>query len=142
MTTTGTANDGRTVPDGFRDLLAAPFATLATNGASGCPQLTAVAFLHDEDDDLIKISLNDTRQKTRNMRRDPHATLFVVDPQNPGRTLEVRADVEFAPDPDCAFCARAGAKYGQDFRANDRPGETRSIVTLRPRRVVGTDLSG
>lgn len=129
-----------TVPDAFRDLLAAPVATLATTGSSGFPQLTAVAFLHDDADDLIKISLNDTRQKTKNLRRDPHTNLFIIDPANPYRTLEIRAVAELTPDTDFSFCARAGAKYGQDFRVHDQPGETRSIVTLRPVRIVGTDI--
>ena len=133
--------DQPAVPDAFRPLLAAAVATLATNGAAGFPQLTAVAFLHDEADDLIKISLNDTRQKTKNLRRDPNTTLFILDPENPYRTLEIRARAELTPDADFAFCARAGAKYGQDFRAHDQPGETRSIVTLHPVRIIGTDIS-
>lgn len=128
-------------PDTFRPLLKAMVATLATNGKSGYPQLTAVAFLHDEADDLIKLSLNDTRQKTKNLRRDQHATLFIVDPTNPYRTLEIRAHAELTPDSDFSFCARAGAKYGQDFRAHDLPGETRTVVTLHPVRIVHTDIS-
>ena len=129
------------VPDAFRDLLDIMVATLATNGSGGYPQVTAVAFFYDPEDELVKISLNDTRQKTKNMRRDPHATLFLVDPANPYRTLEIRAEAALQPDTDFAFAARAGAKYGQDFRAHDLPGETRSIVTLHPRRIVASDMS-
>lgn len=128
------------VPDQFRDLLQAPVATLATRGPDGRPQVTAVAFLHDEDSDLVKLSLNDTRQKTRNLHRDPRATLFILDPQTPYRTLEIRADAELEPDPDFEFARVAGAKYGTDFHTRDLPGETRSIVTLHPSRINTADL--
>jgi PPOX class probable F420-dependent enzyme len=83
------------VPDEFRDLLA----TLATIGPDGQPQVTAVALLHDKDEDVAEVSLNDSRQKTKNLRRDPHATLFIFDPVTPYRTLEIRARAELVPDP-------------------------------------------
>lgn len=129
------------VPESHRDLLDAAIAILATNGRSGKPQVTAVAFYHDKADGLVKISLNDTRQKTRNLHRDPQATLFILDPANPRRTLEIRADAELVPDDGFAFAKTAGAKYGLDFRQSDQPGETRSIVILHPTRVIAT-LSG
>jgi PPOX class probable F420-dependent enzyme len=129
-----------TIPDEFKDLLDAPTAILATNGPSGRPQVTAVSFLYDAEDGLLKISLNDTRQKTKNLRRDPKATLFIVDPQSPFRTLEIRGDAELRPDPDFSGCARVGAKYNADFRVHDKPGETRTLVVLHPARVVGTDM--
>jgi hypothetical protein len=59
------------IPDSHRDLLTAATAVLATKGRDGLPQVTAVAFLHDTVDDLVKISLNNTRQKTKDLRRDP-----------------------------------------------------------------------
>lgn len=129
-----------TVPDSHRDLLDAATAILATNGADGKPQVTAVAFLFDPADQRVKISLNDTRQKVKNLRRDPNATLFILDPANPYRTLEIRGRAELRPDSDFAFVAVAGAKYGQDFRVHDKPGETRSVVTLHPSRIVATRI--
>jgi PPOX class probable F420-dependent enzyme len=128
------------VPAEFRDLLDAPYAALATISAEGTPQVTEVAFLHDKEDDLVKLSLNDTRQKTKNLRLDSRATLFIVDPATPLRTLEIRARVELAPDADFAFCKTAGAKYNADFHRHDQPGETRSIVTLHPVKVNVADL--
>jgi PPOX class probable F420-dependent enzyme len=123
------------IPESFRPLVEAPgVATLVTNGANGYPQATAVWYLLDDDGDL-KISLNTTRQKAKNLLRDPKCTLFFVDPANPYRTLEIRANAELTPDPDKAFALRAGAKYGADPRENDRPGESRAIVTLHPVKV-------
>ena len=129
------------VPDTHRNLLDSHTAILATNGADGLPQVTAVAFYHDKADDLVKISLNDTRQKVRNLRRDPSVTLFVLDPDNRLKTLEIRGKAELIPDPDKSFCATAGAKYGADFTVHDQPGETRSQVVVHPSRIVATDLS-
>jgi PPOX class probable F420-dependent enzyme len=134
--------DDLRVPDSHRDLLGAPTAVLATNGANGLPQVTAVGFLHDPDDDLIKISLNDTRQKTKNLRRDPNTTFFVLDLSRPYRTLEVRARAELVPDADFTFAKKAGAKYNVDFTGQDRPGETRSIVVLHPLKINVFDMSG
>jgi PPOX class probable F420-dependent enzyme len=124
-----------TVPDTYRDLLDAPVGILATNGADGTPQVTATWFLHDKADDLIKFSLNDARQKVKNLKRDPHATFLISDPSNPYRTLEVRGTVEITPDADFAFAAVLGAKYGEDVHDRDQPGDTRSILVLRPTKV-------
>jgi PPOX class probable F420-dependent enzyme len=129
-----------TVPESHLDLLDTRTAILATVGASGKPQLTAIVFLYDTEDGLVKISLNDTRQKVKNLRLNPSATFFILDPENSGRTLEIRGDAEITPDPDFSFAATVGAKYNADFRRNDQPGETRSKVTLHPTRIVATKL--
>lgn len=127
--------DTPTVPEPFRDLLNAPVGVLATNGADGSPQVTAIWFLHDKADDLIKFSLNDTRQKVKNLRRDPHASFLITDPTNPYRTVELRGTVDVQPDTDFAFAAVLGAKYGADVHDRDLPGETRSVIVLRPTKV-------
>lgn len=119
-----------TIPESHQDLLKADVAVLATVGRDGYPQVTALWFLFD--DGTIKLSLNTTRQKTKNLQAHPECTLFILDPANPYRTLEVRARAEIAPDPDYAFATKLGAKYGgADLRTNDRPGETRVVVSLQ-----------
>ncbi len=123
-----------TFPESHRDLLASDVAVLATVGRDGYPQLTAVWFLLDEDG-LVKLSLNTARQKVKNLRRRPEATLFFFDPVNPYRTLEIRARAEVEPDPDYAFADRLGAKYGADLRTMDRPGEERVAVSFVPVKV-------
>lgn len=123
------------IPETHRDLLAArPAVTLATIGPDGFPQVTAAWFLVDVDG-KVKMSLNTSRQKVKNLRRHPEGTLFFIDPDNPYRTLEVRARAEIVPDPDYAFADRIGAKYGADLRKNDRQGESRVVVTFTPTRV-------
>ena len=120
-------------PESHQDLLTAPVAVLATQGADGFPQVSALWFLYDDKDGVLRLSLNTTRQKIKNLQDRPQVTLFILDPANPYRTLEVRARAELAPDPDYAFATKLGAKYGGvDLAANDRPGETRVVVTLHP----------
>ena len=75
------------IPDSHRDLLDAETAVLATVGPDGRPQLSAVWFLADGD--TVRVSLNTTRQKLKNMRANPVATLFILDPANSQRYLEL-----------------------------------------------------
>lgn len=124
------------IPASFHDLLTAPgVGILTTINPDGTPQTTALWYLFE--DGRVKLSLNTARQKTKNLTRDPHVSFFLLDPANPYRTIEVRGTVALAPDDDYAFAGRIGAQYGgADVRDNDRPGETRVIVTLQPTRVV------
>jgi len=121
-----------TVPASHQDLLAANVAILTTIGKDGYPQVTALWFLADEDG-LVKLSLNTSRQKTKNLLANPQCTFFVIDQVNLFHTLEIRARAEITPDPDYVFADKLGAKYGgANLRTMDRPGESRVIVTLQP----------
>ena len=122
-----------TIPDSHLDLLDQPVATLGTVDSEGRPQLTEVWFLAE--DGQVKISLNTSRQKVRNLQRDPRCSVLLLDLANPYRYLELRGDAVITPDDDYAFADRIGAKYGADLRDNDRQGETRVVVTVRPERV-------
>ena len=123
-----------TVPESHRDLLNAQVAVLATIGQDGFPQVTALWFLFDEG--TIKMSLNTTRQKVKNLQAHPECSFFILDPANPYRTLEVRARAEITPDTDYTFAKKLGAKYGGvDLSTRDRPGETRVVVSLQPIKV-------
>ncbi|MGF7235619.1 MAG: pyridoxamine 5'-phosphate oxidase family protein [Frankia sp.] len=129
-------------PKTHRHLLEAPgIAVLSTVGRGGHPQVTAVGYFLD-DDGQLKLSLNTTRHKTKNLIADPKATLFFVDPASVYRTLEVRAEVELLPDEEFAFAAKAGGHYGTDFRVHDRPGETRVIAVFHPVKVNALDMTG
>ena len=50
--------------------------TLVTIGAKGRPQISNIMFVPGLDDTL-RISITDGRVKTRNLRRDPRASLYV-----------------------------------------------------------------
>jgi len=123
------------IPKTHQDLLKAGVATLATLGADGYPQVTALWFLLD-DDGVIKLSLNNTRQKVKNLQAHAECTFFVLDTANPYRTLEIRCRASMTPDVDYAFARKLGAKYGgADISANDGPGESRMVVSLQPIKV-------
>ncbi len=128
------------IPESHRDLLSAPVATLATIGPDGRPQLSEVWFVAEGDS--VAVSLNTSRQKTRNLMRNPAATLFILDLANPYRYLEIRGDAEITPDDDYAFAAHVGAKYGADVREHDGPGESRVVVRIRPVRVNAVNMGG
>jgi PPOX class probable F420-dependent enzyme len=129
-------------PDSHRDLLDGQVATLATIGGNGLPQLTEVWFLHDDDGEL-KISLNDSRLKTRNLQKRPQCSLLLLDLTNPYRYLEVRGNAKIEPDDDYSFARRFGAKYGgADLSEHDGPGERRVVVTIEPANVYAVDMSG
>jgi PPOX class probable F420-dependent enzyme len=125
-------------PDTHRDLLEAKFATLATLGKDGGPQLTEVWFLFD--DGQVKISLNDSRLKTRNLVARPQCSLFILDLENPFRYLDVRGTARIEPDDDYAFADRVGAKYGADLREHDGPDDKRVIATIEPTNVFAVDM--
>jgi PPOX class probable F420-dependent enzyme len=128
------------IPDSHRDLLESDVATLATIGPDCRPQLTAVWFLAG--DDGISISLNTSRQKTKNLTRRPQCCLFILDLDVTQRYLEIRGDAEITPDPDYAFADRIGHKYGADLRVHDQPGESRVVVSIRPHKVNAVDMRG
>jgi PPOX class probable F420-dependent enzyme len=128
------------IPESHRDLLDAHYGTLGTIDVDGRPQLSEVVFLAEGD--TVRLSLNTTRHKVKNLLRKPAVSFLILDLVNPLRYLELRGDAEIEPDDDYAFATRAGAKYGMDFRQADRPGESRVIVTIRPVRVHAVDLSG
>jgi PPOX class probable F420-dependent enzyme len=121
------------IPASDRDLLDAQVAILATLGPSGRPQSSAVWFLAEGD--TVRLSLNRSRQKTKNLQQNPSYSLLILDPANPYRYIELRGEAELAPDPDYEFADKLGQKYGADLRQNDQPGESRVVVTLVPTRV-------
>jgi hypothetical protein len=62
--------------------------------------------------------------------------VFVIDPANQFRPLEVRGDVTIEPDPELETLKKVLAAYGTDLESFDGPIEGRVTVTLRPTRVV------
>jgi PPOX class probable F420-dependent enzyme len=126
-------------PASHLDLLDGHFATFSTITPTGHPQTTEIVFLHDDDGEM-RISLNETRKKVRNLRANPACNLFLLDLANPMRYLEIRANAELVDDEGKEFAAKAGRKYDSDFTQYDQPGEGRVIVTLRPVAVSAVDM--
>ncbi len=106
---------------------------MATVGADGRPQVSALWFLAQ--DGAVRMSHNTSRQKTKNLRRNPKVSVLLLDLSNPGRYVELRGDAQIEPDTDYKFADLVGSRYGVDLHARDRPGEGRVIVTIHPLRV-------
>jgi PPOX class probable F420-dependent enzyme len=121
------------IPASHRDLLDGQFATLGTVGPDGRPQLTEVWFLAEGE--TVALSLNTSRQKTKNLMANPAASLFLLDLANAYRYVELRGDAEISADDDYSFADQLGAKYHADLRDRDQPGDSRVKVIIRPVRV-------
>ena len=81
-----------TISPGFRKLLQEPaYCQLATLMPDGSPQNTQVWV--DTDGEHILVNTAQGRQKERNVQRDPHVAVNVVDPMNAWRIGMVRGRV-------------------------------------------------
>lgn len=125
----------RTIPDSHIDLVEQPntavFTTLNTDGQ---PQSTAVWF--NLKNSTVRVSVATRRQKYKNLVHEPRATLFVMDPTNPFRTLEIRATVELLPDPSKADVASVAQRYNTALEGFVRDDEEFATAILHPSRVV------
>jgi PPOX class probable F420-dependent enzyme len=73
-------------------------AVLATIKRDGRPQLSNVSYTLD-DDGRIRISVTRTRAKTRNLERDPRASLLVLgEDWHEYLVVEARAEIEDGPE--------------------------------------------
>jgi PPOX class probable F420-dependent enzyme len=128
------------IPDSHRDLLEGDFATLATVGGDGYPQVSEVWFLAEGDQ--VAMSLNTARQKVKNLEAAPACTVLLLDLQNPYRYLEIRGTAVVTPDEDLAFALKVGAKYDADLSEHDAPGDRRVVVRIVPARVNAVNMGG
>jgi PPOX class probable F420-dependent enzyme len=127
-------------PESHRDLLDGQVASLATIDDEGLPQISEVWFLLDDDE--LKISLNDSRYKTKNLMERPQCSLLLLDLAIPYRYLEVRGRARIEPDDDYAFAQKVGAKYDADLKLHDGPGDRRVVVTIEPVKLHPVDMRG
>lgn len=107
-------------------------AHVATIGPNHEPQSTPVWF--DWDGTYVRISQTKTRQKYRNVQRDPHIALSITDPQNPYHYLEVRGKVvRVEDDPQKKFIDSLAKKYmGVEHYPYNQPGDERVILYVQP----------
>ena len=125
----------QSIPDKYRDLFSKrAFASLGTLMPDGSPQVTPVWV--DLDGDLIVVNTAKGRQKDKNMRRDPHVALAIIDPENPYRYLEIRGRVaEITEDGADAHIDKMAKKYlGADKYPYRQAGEHRVMFKIRPER--------
>jgi len=97
----------------------------------GEPQSTPAWFIWDGQQ--LKFSLTTTRQKYRNLQRDPRLAVSLVDPQNPYRSLEIRGVARLEEDLDRSFTDALAQKYMDvDKFPYHQPGDRRITVVVEP----------
>jgi len=80
--------------------------------------------------------LLDGRQRLRDLRRDPRASVVIVDPAEPTRYRELRGRVQFVPDPLLALERDVAIKYRGVHEDVEPPGTMRFSATLTVDRVT------
>ena len=120
-------------------------AVLATTRADGNPQLSLVAA--GVDGDNVVISTRETAMKTKNLRRQPRASLLVLTDAFYGEWVQVEGTVEVVPLPEAmdglvAYYRQLSGEHPDwdDYR-NAMRRDRRVIVAITLTR-AGPDKSG
>jgi PPOX class probable F420-dependent enzyme len=112
------------------------FAHLATIGPNGEPQSSPMWFLWDGEH--IKFTHTTTRQKYRNIKRDPRVAISIVDIDNPYIFAEFRGVVErIEEDPNGDFYNTLAKHYGVPWGYR---GDERVILYVKINHVTGQNL--
>ncbi len=130
------------IPDSHKDLLDGPiYVTVATVMPDGQPQLSIVWCNTDGNDVLVNTALG--RQKDKNLRARPQATVLAIDPNNSFRYIEVRGNVTMVEEGAVAHIdqlaklyAGVDSYYGGMQPAELAEQETRVIARITPTKVV------
>ena len=112
-----------------RALLEQPiFASLATIGPDGHPQVTVVWL--DVEGDRVVFNTAKGRAKQRNMANDPRVTVLLLDPANGYRYVEMRGTAELTDEGADEGIDALSQKYlGSDYPFR-RAGEERIKVLM------------
>ncbi len=105
---------------------------MATVGPSGEPHSSPVWY--DWDGQHLLFSQTKTRQKYRNLQRDPRVAISITDPDNPYRYLEIRGTLDAVEeDEGNAFINAMAKKYmDEDVYPWHQPGDERILMKVLP----------
>lgn len=120
------------IPPTHADLIKQPLiGHLATVRPDGCPQSNPIWF--EWDGERLRISQNRSARKLRNLEAHPHASLSVLDPEDPYRHVEIRLALETVEDdPDSTFVDSLAQRYLGRAHAPFHLGDHRVVVVFRP----------
>jgi PPOX class probable F420-dependent enzyme len=130
------------IPTSHRDLFCRPVhGVLTTLMPDGSPQSSIVWVDYDGEHVLINTTVE--RQKGRNMRARPMATVLVIDPADTSRWIEVRGRViAMTPEGAAAHADRLTQRYtvkrrfyGDIYPVDQQDKETRVVVKIQPLKV-------
>ena len=130
------------IPSSHLDLLMQPVhGVLTTLMTDGQPQSTLVWCDYDGECACVNTTLE--RQKGRNLAADPRATLLLVDPEDTGRYLEIRGEVELVREGALAHLDALTRKYtrhpqfyGYVYPDAQAARETRVICRIHARKIT------
>jgi len=130
------------IPASHLDLLTRPVhAVLTTLMPDGQPQASLVWCDYDGECACVNTTLE--RQKGRNLAADPRATLLLVDPDDTGRYLEMRGEVELVQEGALAHLDSLTRKYtshpqfyGYVYPVEQAARETRVICRIHVRKIT------
>ena len=128
-----------TLTEKQREFLEQPFVgEVTTLRDDGSPHTTVVWVDVDSDEVIFNTAVG--RAKERHLRRDPRASLIVVDPQDPYKWVAVSGKAELTTAGADDQIDRLAKKYlGQDEYPWRNPAEQRITVRIRPEHV---DVAG
>ncbi|MEU0096345.1 PPOX class F420-dependent oxidoreductase [Kribbella sp. NPDC006257] len=130
--------DGALLTGVARDLVDGPnTGVLATINPDGAPQTSVVWVGRDGDDVLISTTAG--LRKETNLRRDPRASLLIVDKDDPARYVEIRGTATVSEDVGRALAVQLNEKYvgpgaGQEYLALP-PEIVRAVIRITPDKV-------
>ena len=130
------------IPVSHLDLLTRPIpGVLTTLMPDGQPQSSLMWC--DTDGECARINTTAERQKGRNLRADPRATLLIVDPADTTRYLEIRGDVELSEEGAVAHLDDLTRQYtahpqfyGYVYPVEQQACETRLIGRIRATKIT------
>lgn len=124
------------IPSSHIDLLTRPIiVSLVTVMPDGQPQATPI--WADVLDGNIRINTVAGRQKHKNMRERPMATILVIDPENPFRWMEVRGKVVWESEgDDREVIEKLSHDYVGKPYASHNDADRRVTFHIAPERVV------
>jgi PPOX class probable F420-dependent enzyme len=142
--TTRLAPETVAIPASHLELLTRPICgVLTTMGGDGQPQSSLVWVDVDPDGACAQVNTTLERQKGRNLVANPRVSLLIVDPDNPGRYLQLRGHAELIFDGALEHLdkltrsyTRHPAYYGHIYPTAQRARETRVIRRIHARRIT------
>ena len=130
------------IPKSHLDLLIQPIhGVLTTMMPNGQPQSSLVWCDFDGEYACVNTTLE--RQKGRNMKRNPKVSLLIVDPENTGRYMEIRGEVELSFEGAVENLDKLTRKYtrhphyyGHIYPLEQQARETRVICRIHPKKLT------
>lgn len=128
------------IPASHQDILTdLPIGHLATIRPDGRLSVTPVSLMWDGVH--VRVSTVKSRQKYRNLVRDPRVAISIPHRNDPSRYVELRGIAELTDDPDRSFINSVARHYlKQDVYPFDPPGAQRVTITIHAEQVSAPEV--